>query len=154
MRKDFVTFCADSNETIRVLRTICDVFSRVRLIVHEPSFQNHIIRHRMARHMYNLCICKVQGHEQPVHSIERNLIAVEGTKKGAEVESEVLVELEKLRATVDFEVEFAFEIETPFSWDKENIAVISWDCARHLSISRIVLEITDDHFAYTLSYNV
>lgn len=79
------------------LLTKRDVTSRARLIVLKLSFQNHIVLHRMARHMYNVCIEKLQGREKSEHLLESTLLATDVVGDES-VQQKVLDELQRLTA--------------------------------------------------------
>lgn len=150
-------FCADTRETIGGLSTNTDVASRVRLIRLEPSLHNHIISHRMGRHLYRTCIAKAKGLTRSTDLLESDTSFIEST--GCEdapesFEEGVIAALSKNSTESLLESEVSFNVEPPFEWSDDGVSVISLDYARHLSILHKAEEKTNESLAYTLGYNI
>jgi len=141
--------CVNLRETIRGLQTKSDAISTARRISLERELENHIIRHRMSRHLYRICRSRVQNDIRKEHDLEDQILP---NTTNLVHSQDVLNELKKLKENGQLEDIEDFEVHAPFI-DNERTSMISWDYARHLSIPHKAKETMGEHFASTLGYN-
>lgn len=152
--KELCDLSAELSKCSTALRSNSDPVSRANLISLERQRDNHIIKYRMSRHFYRAFVPKVRAREISAHELEAKSTVLNDDFDVVLRPEAVQLELEKLRATGLQENELLFHVELPFSQSETNIAVISWDHARHLSIPDKALEQMGEHFASRLGYNV
>ena len=145
-------FCT-LNNSISGLVTRNDINSRAKMILLEQTLHNHIMRHRMGRFLYKMCISRARNSARPIHELESNIDSLIGYNLDNVQYTELQRELSVMREEGELEEATPFIVNPPCS-QGDSVGMISWDFSSHLSTPRNLFEKMQEHFAATFGYNI